>query len=99
YRLRLGTLKGDAAPVNRLGVGGMLGGGLLLAVQALAGAPLEIAGPLVVAVLGAGTLGFNALRLPRWAREREQQMEYIAERAQALIAAAPEPEPQRGDGS
>src|SRR5690606_9659323 len=99
YRLRLGTLKGDATPVNLLGAGGILMGGILLAAQFVAGAPLEVVAPLVVGAMGTGAFGFNALRLPRWAQEREQQMEYIAERARALVAAAPEPAPQHGEGS
>jgi hypothetical protein len=36
--------------------------------------------------LGAGALIANALRLPPWARERERQMEHIAERASVMLA-------------
>lgn len=42
-------------------------------------------------VAGAVLLLGNALRLPRWAAEREEQMEYIATRARALIRPGPEP--------
>ena len=38
-------------------------------------------------VFGAGALGLNAVRLPRWAGKREEQMEYIAGRVRALIQA------------
>jgi hypothetical protein len=45
---------------------------------------------MIFAAMGAAALGFNALRLPRWALEREQQMEYLAARARALIGPVPD---------
>jgi len=39
------------------------------------------------AIFGGGVLAANNIRLPRWANERERQMEYIANRAKALIGA------------
>jgi hypothetical protein len=47
----------------------------------------DLAAALMLGGMGAGTFAYNALRLPRWAREREEQMEYIIERTRALIAA------------
>jgi len=43
-------------------------------------------------VFGAVALGANALRLPGWAMEREEQMEGIAARARVLLGAAPDPD-------
>jgi hypothetical protein len=43
--------------------------------------------------MGAGAFAFNALRLPRWARLRERQMQEVAERTLALLGPTPRPEP------
>ncbi|MGH7507171.1 MAG: hypothetical protein ACRELX_16065 [Longimicrobiales bacterium] len=88
YRLRLGTVKGDAMAVNLLGAGAVLMG-LIMILTMLLGeeAGGDLFGALMIAFMGAGAFAFNALRLPRWAREREEQMEYIVERARALISA------------
>jgi hypothetical protein len=48
--------------------------------------------PALMAVFGSGTLASNVLRLPRWAREREEQMEYIAGRVEALLREQPQGE-------
>jgi len=40
--------------------------------------------------MGVGAFVFNALRLPRWVRLREQQMKEVAERTRALIAEGPD---------
>ncbi|HEX8692820.1 MAG TPA: hypothetical protein VF746_10395 [Longimicrobium sp.] len=92
HRLRLGTLKGDGVALARLGVGGLLAALVMFVVLLLTGAQtddLEMAA--LVAAMGAFVLAVNALRLPRWAHEREEQMEYIAARARTLIRAEPEP--------
>ncbi|HEX6049195.1 MAG TPA: hypothetical protein VFZ21_08000 [Gemmatimonadaceae bacterium] len=95
YRLRLGTLKGDGVALNRLGAGG-LGMGLLVAIAPLlGGAGAELAGALWLGGMGAGVVAYNALRLPRWAREREEQMDYIAERVRALVGPGAEVQADR----
>ena len=79
YRLRLGTLKGDGVALNRMG-------GFAMAMAVFVGvAPLlnghpaaAIPGMVLLGGMGAGAIVFNALRLPRWARLREQQMKDIA---------------------
>ena len=88
YRLRLGTFHGQGAATNRLGVGALILG-IVMAVAMLITEPIadDLITPLLMALFGAGALTTNALRLPRWARTREQQMAHIAERAQALLAA------------
>lgn len=95
HRLRLGTLKGDAAAVNRLGIAGIITGSLLAVGMAVTGQPGgEYVASLVLGGLGGGALAYNTLRLPRWAREREAQMDHIVERTRALLEAA-DPDTER----
>ena len=82
YRLRLGTLKGSV--YQSLTFAGMsaLVGSVLFVAGVIGQTPFEgwpIAA--LMAVVGAASAGFSALRLPEWARTREQQMEGVAERA------------------
>lgn len=49
---------------------------------------LELVLPMFFGAAGIGALASNMLQLPRWAREREQQMEHIAERARTLLEAS-----------
>jgi hypothetical protein len=46
--------------------------------------------PLFFSAMGVVALTYNALRLPRWALEREEQMDYIAGRVRSLISTEPE---------
>lgn len=86
-QLRLSTLKGDAMSLNVLGLA--MGGMSILmgAVIASAGKPgkalvlVGMFGGLALAAFGA-----NLIRLPRWARERQRQMQAIAEHAVALLS-------------
>ncbi len=86
-QLRLSTLKADAMALNGLGL--VMGGMSLLmgAVVAAAGKPgkalvlIGMFGGIALAAFGA-----NLVRLPRWARERERQMEAIAEHAVKLLS-------------
>jgi hypothetical protein len=86
-QLRLSTLKGDAMPLNGLGL--VMGGMSMLmgAVVAAAGKPGKAL--VVIGMFGGLALaafGVNLFRLPRWARERERQMEAIAEHAVKLLS-------------
>ncbi|HSJ05162.1 MAG TPA: hypothetical protein VK936_00585 [Longimicrobiales bacterium] len=86
YRLRLGTTKSDAGAVTGLGIGGLgMAAAVSLVVAATGNMPADLIKPVILGLAGSGTLAFNALRLPRWASERERQMEYIAERAREII--------------
>lgn len=90
YQFRIGTLKGDATAVNRLGLGAILMTGVLFAVPALGGVPLEqYMDLLLIGGMGAAGLTYNAVRLPRWARRREQQMDEIVARVKTLIGSEP----------
>jgi hypothetical protein len=94
HRLRLGSTKGDGATLGWMGIAGLLAGLVMLALFFLSGELEEEAVTAVIfAVMGAVALGWNALRLPRWAQEREEQMEYVAARARTLIGPAPAGDP------
>lgn len=88
-QLRLSTVKGDAASLNAIGL--MAGGMALLmgAVVAAAGKPGKAL--VIVGMFGGIALASfvaNVIRLPRWAKERERQMEGIAEFAVSLLSKA-----------
>jgi len=95
HRLRLRTHKGGAMALNRMGAAGLAIGLILLTVLVLTGDLLTMRGiisivpPLILAGMGGGALALNVLSLPRWAREREGQMEYIAGRVRSLIGERP----------
>ena len=86
-QLRLSTLKDDGIALNVLGV--VLGGmaAIFAAVVAAAG---KSGKPLVILALFGGMSLFafaaNLIRLPQWARQRERQMEAIAEHAVKLLS-------------
>jgi hypothetical protein len=90
YRLRMGTKKGDAAPLT-------IAGGILLAVGVVTSVMAVLAetftgdvGDLAILIAtGLGLLTANAIRLPPWARTRERQMEEIAARTLALLEEPP----------
>ncbi|HEX7977819.1 MAG TPA: hypothetical protein VF461_04410, partial [Gemmatimonadaceae bacterium] len=86
-QLRLSTRKEDALILN--GFSALMGGMSVVmgAVVASAGHPMK-ALPIVGMFGGMGLLSFtaNLVRLPRWARERERQMEAIAEHAVKLLS-------------
>ncbi|MEW5926361.1 MAG: hypothetical protein AB1941_02625 [Gemmatimonadota bacterium] len=92
YRFRLRTTKGNALALNRVGVAGMVMGLIMLVVLFLQGAlAQELFLPALLGLMGAAAVASNAVRLPGWAQEREQQMEFIAARAVALIRPVPVP--------
>jgi hypothetical protein len=94
YRLRLKTTKGDAMGLNRMGAVGLIMALVWVMVFLLRdGLSDTLFIPMMFAAMGAAAVGYNALRLPGWALEREKQMEAIAVRTRALLAATP-PLPQ-----
>jgi len=86
-QLRLSTLKEDGIALN--GLGTVLGG-----MSALFGTVVTAAGHPEKAIIIFGMFGgmalaafaTNVIRLPRWARKRERQMEAIAEHAVKLLS-------------
>ncbi len=86
-QLRLSTLKSDAQVLNGVGL-------LMSGMAVLMGAVATAAGKADKAIVIAGMFGgmalaafaVNLVRLPRWAREREQQMEAVAEHTVQLLS-------------
>ncbi len=94
HRLRLRTHKGGAIALNRVGVAG-LAMGLILLTMFLTTGPSPVRLELVMMLLvgmGGGALATNIVSLPRWARDREGQMEYLAGRVEALLGEPPQGE-------
>jgi hypothetical protein len=90
YRLRLGTRKGSAVPTLTVGIAAILYGLVMFTILLLTGQiPEGMVAPALLVAFGAVTVGIGAPRLPAWAREREEQMEYIVGRAQTLIGSEP----------
>ena len=86
YRLRMGTLKSDARGVNAMGATGILTSAIVAGSLAVSGALGEaIFVPVIFSAFGIGAFIANMVRLPRWAQQREQQMEYIAKRIAAIV--------------
>ena len=86
-QLRLTTLKDDGIALNILGVMMSVVSVLFSSVVAAAGKPEKAL--LVLGMFGGMAVisfGANLIRLPRWARERERQMEAIAEHAVKMLA-------------
>ncbi len=96
HRLRLGTQKTGSKERNVVGAAGLAIGLVLLVTSGLDaatfGSTFETLIPAVIALGGGGMITGNFLRLRRWADKRERQMEHIAGRARALLAAPAEEE-------
>lgn len=85
YRLRLGTVRGDAAGVNALGIGGMIGSAVMGVTQIATSYPGPLLAPVLLGAFGIGAFLTNFLRLPSWARKREAQMKHVAATAKAIM--------------
>jgi hypothetical protein len=92
HRLRMRTVKGGALVGNRMGLALLALSLLVLFATVVSGSVIvsDLFAPMVLAAMGGGALLSNALTLPRWAREREGQMEDIGERVLTLMSADPE---------
>lgn len=94
HRLRMGTTKQNGVAMGWLGIMIMaMAIAFFLVAVATGGSTDTYVVAAAIAAIGAATFGANALRLPGWAREREEQMEHIAARALVLIPPAPPPDP------
>ena len=86
-QLRLSTLKDDGIALNGFGVltGGMsVLAGTVVAATGSPGKALAILG--MFGGMSLASFAANLIRLPRWARERERQMEAVAEHAVKLLS-------------
>ncbi len=86
HQLRMGTVKGDAMALNAFG---LLMGGMSIVMGAAVAVSGQPEKALTVIVMFGGmalaAFGANVFRLPRWARERERQLESIAGQTVALL--------------
>ena len=89
HRFRIGTLKTDGAPLNRMAIGAWILGAVAAAPFFLGVAGPDLVGPMALFGSGSVALGYNALRLPRWASERERQMDHMLERVAAVLSGPP----------
>jgi hypothetical protein len=86
WRLRLGTVKGDAPGWNALGAAGLVSAGALTVVGVLAGGGLgAFVAPAILGSAGTVAVVANLVRLPRWAGLRRRQMEHIEARVRAMM--------------
>ena len=93
HRLRMRTLKGNAMPLLTMGVAGLTMGLIVLTAFLTTGTtPVSMELALMWSLLMGGGGLASGLSLPRWARERERQMEYIAGRVRGLTEERPEGE-------
>jgi hypothetical protein len=82
YRLRLRTMKGSAYSAITFGGVALAVSVLMLVAAVLTGQAFDdwpVAA--LLALAGLASVGISAIRLPGWARTREQQMEEVTERA------------------
>ena len=91
HRLRLRTFKGNAKLRLLGGLAAFAFGLAFLLKSAFIVDPLTVRMMVftLISVMGLGSMGFTAFRLPRWARERARQMEALAARAVELAGAQP----------
>lgn len=89
-QLRLSTLKDGAVALNGIGFFS-IGMSVFMSAMAAVGGKPEKALPVFGLLSGLSLLAFgaNVLRLPRWARERERQMEMLAAHAVKLLSTPP----------
>lgn len=88
HRLRFGTLHGGASASIGAGIAALGVTGIVAISSALGGTLGQaIPGIAVIFAAGVGMIASGALRLPRWARLRERQMEALATR----MALPPDP--------
>lgn len=90
HRLRMTTRKETAVPLLTVGTVGLVLGMALIFLFVMEGLAPATAVAVLISLTGGSILATNRIRLPRWAREREDQMEHIAGRA-ASLAGEPAP--------
>jgi hypothetical protein len=100
HRVRLRTVKGDALGLMRGGLA-MLGVGTAALIAAAVRGGAGDAGTLsslgLLATMGVAMFGLGAVRVPRWARIRQRQMEDVAARLSAA-ATSESSKDSRGTG-
>ncbi len=88
YRVRMQTKKGDARAGPAMGVFSLAFAVLFVVLMAVRGdveaVPIVISS--LLGLMGVGAWAATAYQLPRWAAERQAQMEGIGERVKLLVA-------------
>jgi hypothetical protein len=82
HQLRLRTVKGDAYRTMTIGIATAAFSGILFAMRLLTG-HADTTAVVALAASGIAMFGLGAAIVPRWARERQKQMEDIAARLTA----------------
>jgi hypothetical protein len=80
HRLQLKTMKGDAYAMMSAGVAVLAFDLFLVILRTMEGRAGFIPPIALIAAMGVTMFGLGALRIPRWAKERRQQMEEIVAR-------------------
>src|SRR5215467_13754891 len=80
HQLRLATMKGDAYAMMGAGFATIAFDVFLAALRAMAGRPDNAGVVFLVGAMGVGMVVLGALRVPGWAKRRQQQMEEIVAR-------------------
>jgi hypothetical protein len=86
YRLRMQTVKGNTYPRVLIGATGLLVSSVLIVDRMAAGITSDLALAALVGFAGLGFMISSRVELPRWAAERESQMDAIAERVRQRLA-------------
>jgi len=90
YRLRLGTFKSDAATLNALGVTGVVTGAIAFGALLMSGSLQEaVFVPWMISASGAAAVFANMVRLPRWTKQRKEQMNHVAAKVGAIMGREP----------
>ncbi|MDB4951011.1 MAG: hypothetical protein JWM27_3660 [Gemmatimonadetes bacterium] len=92
YRLRLGTINGNARSLNALGTVGVAAGAVAFGALVMgSGLQEAVFVPWMISAAGVAALLSNMLRLPRWARRRDLQMASIATTIGTIMDGDPAP--------
>jgi len=96
YRLRLGTFKSDAATLNALGATGVVTGAIAFGALLMSGSLQEaVFVPWMISASGVAAVFANMVRLPRWRKQRQEQMNHVAATVGAIMGREPTSESQK----
>ena len=80
HRLRLRTMKGDAYAMMSSGFAALAFDAVLVALRSMSGRAGGAGAVFAIGAAGVAMIALGALRVPGWAKRRQQQMEEIAAR-------------------
>ncbi len=88
YRFRIGTRKGNAAAFAGVGALGIIASVITWATHFTFIDGSTLLPPLLFGVGGATALAANAVRLPQWAKRRQQQMQHVLSVVRQILDSA-----------